>query len=92
MFTPAQSGIFGKISFFTKLAQPDFYYISTIWFQGSAPVQPEIFLNDTILHITLAQPDFQYIRTACFQGSILAQPEIFIFMVKWHISRYTRTP
>ena len=81
-----------KISFYTTLAQPDFYYISTVWFQGSTPVQREIFVNDTILYITLAQPDFNYIRTTWFQGSTLAQPEIFTFMVKWHISRYTCTP
>ena len=83
-----------KISFYFTLAQPVFYYIITIWLQGSTPVQPEIFVSDTILY-TLAQPDFHYIRTfqgstlaqpdfhyiRTFQGSTLAQPEIFIFMV-----------
>ena len=29
-FTPAQSEIFAKISLYTTLAQPDFYYISKI--------------------------------------------------------------
>ena len=62
-----------------------------ILFQGSTPVEPEIFVNDTILDITVAQPDFHYIRKTWFQGSTLAQPEVFIFMVKWHISRYTHT-
>ena len=55
--------MFAKISFYTTLAQPDFYNISTIWFQGSTPVQPEIFVNDTILYITLTQPDFHHIHT-----------------------------
>ena len=43
-------------------------------------------------YTTLAQTYFHYICTTWFQGSTLAQPEIFIFMVKWHISSYTRTP
>ena len=34
------------ISLYTTLAQPDFYYIRTIWFQGSTPAQREIFVND----------------------------------------------
>ena len=44
------------------------------------------------LYPTLAQTDFHYIRTTWLQGYTLAQLEIFIFMVKLHISRYTRTP
>ena len=49
-------------------------------------------LSTIWLYTTLAQPDFHYICTTWFQGSTLAQPEIFISNVKWHISRYTRTP
>ena len=86
------TGIFAKISFYTTIPQLDFYYIPTIWIQGSSPVQSEIFVNDTILCITLAQPDLHYIRTTWFQGNTLAQPEIFIFILKWHISCYTLTP
>ena len=44
------------------------------------------------LYTTLAQPGFYDICTTWFQGSTLAQREIFISMVKWHISRYTRSP
>ena len=66
-----------------SLAQPDFYYISKIWFQDSTPTQPEIFV-DVCMYTTLAQPGFHYICTTWFHGSALAQPEIF--MVKWHTS------
>ena len=48
---------------------------------------PKISLNNT-----LPQPHFHYICTFWFEGSTLSQPEIFIFMVNWHILRYTRTP
>ena len=48
-------------------------------------------LSTIWLYTTLAQPGFHDICTTWFQGSTLAQPEIFISMVKWHISRYTRT-
>ena len=48
-------------------------------------------LSTIWLYSTLAQPDFHYTCTTWFQRSTLAQPEIFIFMVKWHISRFTRT-
>ena len=35
-----------------SLAQPDFYYISKIWFQDSTPTQPEIFVDDMLVHYT----------------------------------------
>ena len=44
------------------------------------------------LYTTLTQPGFHDICTISFQGSTLALPEILISMVKFHISRYTRTP
>ena len=42
--------IFAKISLYTTLAQPDFYYISTIWFQDSTPAQHGIFVGNMIVH------------------------------------------
>ena len=50
------------------------------------------FLLTMSLHTTLAQSHFHYICKISCQGSALVQPEIFIFMLKWHILRYTRTP
>ena len=37
--------ISAKISLYTTLAQPDFYYINKIWFQDSTLTQPEIFIS-----------------------------------------------
>ena len=34
------------------LAQPDFYYISKIWFQDSTPAQPENFVDHMVVHYT----------------------------------------
>ena len=41
-----------KLSMYTTLEQPDFSYISKIWFQDSVPAQPEIFLDNMIVHYT----------------------------------------
>ena len=35
-----------------SLAQTNFYYISKIWFQDSTPAQPEIFVDDMVVHYT----------------------------------------
>ena len=44
------------------------------------------------ISLSLTQSDFHYIRTTWFQGSTLAKAKIFMFMVKWHILRYTAHP
>ena len=49
-----------KISLHTTLAQPDFLYIGTTWFQGSTLVQIEIFIFIVKLHIS------RYARTPWF--------------------------
>ena len=51
-FTIAQHEIFAKISLYTTLAQTNFYYISKIWFQDSTPAQPEILVDDMVVHYT----------------------------------------
>ena len=51
-FTLAQLEIFAKISLYTALAQPGFYYISKIWVQDSTPAQPQIFVDDMVVHYT----------------------------------------
>ena len=67
------------------------YDISTIWFQDSTPAQPEIFVDDMVFQYTRTTW-LHYIRTTWLRSSTPAQPEIFILIVKWYISRYTRTP
>ena len=49
-FTLAQSETFAKISLWTTLTQPDFYDITKIWFQDSTPAQPEIFVDNMVVH------------------------------------------
>ena len=51
-FTLAQPEIVAKISLYTTLAQPDFYYIRKIWFQDSTPGQLKIFVDDMVVHYT----------------------------------------
>ena len=67
-FAPAQPEIFTKISLYTTLAQPEFYYISKIWFQILHLHGLKSFLT-IWLYITLAQPGFHEICTTWFQGS-----------------------
>ena len=48
--------------------------------------------STTSLCTTHAQPNFHWISRTWFKLSTLMQPEIFIYIVKWHILRYTFTP
>ena len=91
MFTPAQPEIFAKISLYITLAQPDFTTLVQFDFR-TLHLHNLKSLSTIWFYTTLAQPDFHYIRTTWLRGSTPAQPEIFIFIVKWYISRYTRTP
>ena len=76
------------ISFYTTLTQLDSHYICTVWFQGSAPVQSEIFAR-VLLYTTFIQPDFYYICTTWFQGSTPAQPEVFVIDIIAHYTSIT---
>ena len=53
---------------YTTLAQPDFHYICTTWFQGSTLAQPEIFISMVKWNISRCtrNPNFNYIRKKWF--------------------------
>ena len=53
---------------YTTLAQPDFHYICTTWFQGSTLAQPEIFISMVKWNISRCtrNPNFHYIRKKWF--------------------------
>ena len=48
----SQPEIFAKISLYTTLAQPYFYYIRKIGFQNSTTAQPEIFVDNMLVQCT----------------------------------------
>ena len=73
------------ISLYTILAQPEFHYILTIWFQGSTLAQPEIFvfLVKWHFHATLAHPKFSLVFHSCY---VCMFSYISIFRTHIHVS------
>ena len=85
-----QPEIFAKISLYTTLAQPDFHYISKIWFQDSTPAQPEIFVDDMVVHYTrttwLSRHLYNLISGfyTCTTWNLYLYGKVTYFTLHWH--------
>ena len=67
------------LRWYTTLAQHDFYCISEIWFRDSAPAQPEIFVDDMVVH---------YIHTALLSRHLYNLVSGFCVWAAWNLYLY----